>query len=161
MRSQASRLKTMLRRRYAAIAFTAESRSASCAEEARTLSSRITIIYANAFSGVEIKEGANPTLRRNKIHDQKQNGVHVHDEGKGLFEDNDIRSNQYSGVRVQAGGDPLFRGNRISKNGTWGIVAKESGKGTFEKNDLRGITKGAWFIDESSETLVKRSENIE
>ncbi len=29
-------------------------------------------IYGNTLSGVDIKEGGNPTLRRNKIHDGKK-----------------------------------------------------------------------------------------
>jgi hypothetical protein len=118
-------------------------------------------ICANGFSAVESKEGANPTLRRNKIHDQKQNGVKIHDEGKGLFEDNDIHGNHYSGVVVHAGGDPVFLGNRINKNAQWVISVNEGGKGTFENNDLRGNAKGAWYIDESSQALVKRSGNTE
>ena len=74
-------------------------------------------IFANAFAGVEIKEGGNPTLRRNRIHDGKQSGVHVHENGQGTLEDNEIIANARRGRRDQEGGNPTLRRNRISENG--------------------------------------------
>jgi parallel beta-helix repeat protein len=39
---------------------------------------------------VYIDTGGNPTLRRNRIHDAKSNGVQITDNGQGILEENDI-----------------------------------------------------------------------
>ena len=70
-------------------------------------------ISANALAGVEIKNGGNPTLRRNRIHDGQQAGVSVYDNGVGTLEDNDISANALAGVEIKTGGNPTLRGNRI------------------------------------------------
>jgi len=49
---------------------------------------------ATPWAGVSIKTGGDPTLRRNQIHDNKGGGVHVHDNGLGTLEDNDITGNE-------------------------------------------------------------------
>ena len=55
-------------------------------------------IFGNALAGVEIKTGANPTLRSNRIHDGKGSGVVVHDEnGQGTLEDNEYLRQRHVG----------------------------------------------------------------
>lgn len=36
---------------------------------------------------------ADPTVRRNRIHDGKQAGIFVYENGRGTFEDNDVFAN--------------------------------------------------------------------
>ena len=43
--------------------------------------------------GVEIKEGGNPTLRRNRIAENGYQAVWIYNGGQGTFEDNDLRGN--------------------------------------------------------------------
>src|SRR5262249_22625736 len=57
-------------------------------------------ISSQSLSCVAIRDGADPRLRRNKIHDGQQNGVYVHNSGRGTLEDNDITSNGLSGVAI-------------------------------------------------------------
>ena len=47
--------------------------------------------------------GADPRLRRNKIHDGKQNGAFIQDSGLGTLEDNDITGNENAGVAIKTG----------------------------------------------------------
>jgi parallel beta-helix repeat protein len=68
--------------------------------------------------------GGDPTLRRNQIHDTKQNGVFVHDDGRGTLEGNDITRNAKAGVEIKTGGDPTLRRNKstlttIKRTETW------------------------------------------
>jgi parallel beta-helix repeat protein len=51
-------------------------------------------VFGNSLAGVTVREGAEPVVRRNRIHDGKSVGIHVHDNGRGTFEDNDLRGNQ-------------------------------------------------------------------
>jgi F-box protein 11 len=110
---------------------------------------------------VEIREGSNPTVRRNRIHDGKVGGVLVHTNGQGILEDNDIFANAGAGVEIKKGGNPTLRRNRISKNGVQAIRVHRGGQGVFEDNDLRGNDKGAWDISPDCEDKVKRVRNQE
>ena len=95
-------------------------------------------ITGNAYSGVAIGTGANPTLRRNKIHDNKQAGVFVHGSGLGTVEDNDITGNARAGVQIKTGGDPTLRRNEIHDNKLSGVFVYDDGLGTLEDNDIIG-----------------------
>jgi len=93
-------------------------------------------ISSGAGSGIVIRGNADPTVRANRIHDNKTNGVFVSGQGRGTFEDNDISVNALSGVRVRSGGDPTVRANRIHGNKEAGVFVWEQGRGTFEDNDI-------------------------
>uniref|UniRef100_UPI004057383F right-handed parallel beta-helix repeat-containing protein n=1 Tax=Candidatus Electronema sp. TaxID=2698783 RepID=UPI004057383F len=112
-------------------------------------------------AGVAIHDSANPILRRNRIHDGKQGGVLVSDNGKGTLEDNEIFANAFSGVEIREGGNLTLRRNRISLNGYVGIWVYSGGGGIFEDNDLRDNAEGAWNIDPVCEREVHRRGNKE
>ena len=57
-------------------------------------------ISSQSLACVAIRDGADPRLRRNKIHDGKQSGVFVYDGGLGTLEDNDITGNALAGVEI-------------------------------------------------------------
>jgi parallel beta-helix repeat protein len=92
-------------------------------------------IFSNN-GGVVIDSNSSPTLRHNRIHDNKTSGVLVTNSGLGLLEGNDIFSNTYAGVEVTEFGDPVFLHNRIRDNKGHGIEVIESGLGKFEDNDI-------------------------
>ena len=50
-------------------------------------------IFANALSGITIKTGGNPTLRRNRITENKHEAIWVYELGQGVFVENDLRGN--------------------------------------------------------------------
>ena len=74
------------------------------------------------MAGVAIRNGADPRLRRNHIHDNKKSGVVVSDNGLGMLEDNDITANIWPGVAIATGANPTLRRNQIHDNqgsGSW------------------------------------------
>jgi parallel beta-helix repeat protein len=111
-------------------------------------------------AGIQISTGANPTVRKNRIHDGKMGGVVVYDSGLGVIEENEILSNPYSGVQVSTGGNPMVRGNRIQGNFT-GVLVWNGGQGTFENNVFAENKRGAWDIAKDCDANVKRSGNAE
>jgi len=113
-------------------------------------------IFANAYSGIEIRTGGNPTVRRCKIHDGKQSGVFVYENGGGIIEDCDIFANAYSGIAI-TGGNPTVRRCKITANKYQAVYIHDNGRGQVENCDLRGNEKGAWYIDETSK--VQESGN--
>src|SRR3990170_5332877 len=114
-------------------------------------------ITSQSLASVAIHDGADPRLRRNRIHDGKQSGVYVNENGLGTLEDNDIFGNEYSEVAIKTGGNPTLRRNRINKNGYEAVWVFEGGGGTIEDNDLRDNGRGAWDISDDSMPKVKRA----
>ena len=117
-------------------------------------------ITSRGLSCVAIHGGADPRLRRNRIHDGKQAGVFVYEEGRGTLEDNEIFANAF-GVEIMTGGDPILRRNRINENGYQAIRVYEGGRGTFDDNDLRNNKEGAWDIAKDCQANVTRRNNLE
>lgn len=58
---------------------------------------------------IGIHDGADPRVRRNRIHDGKMAGVTIHHQGQGLIEDNEITANTYSGIQIMNNSNPTVR----------------------------------------------------
>src|SRR5262249_38710399 len=95
-------------------------------------------ITSQGLTCVGIHDGADPRLRRNRIHDGKQAGVMVGTNGQVTLEDNDIFANAFSGVEIKEGGNPTLRRNRIHDGKTGGVYVHTNGQGTLEDNDIFG-----------------------
>jgi F-box protein 11 len=93
-------------------------------------------ITSQSLAGVAIYGGADPRLRRNRIHDGKNAGVFVYNNGQGTLEDNDIFANAKSGVWISTGGNPTLRRNRIHDGKNAGVFVYNNGQGTLEDNDI-------------------------
>ncbi len=118
-------------------------------------------ITGHALACVAIHNGADPRLRKNRIHDGKAEGISIYDNGLGILEENDVYSNAGSGMAISKSGSPTIRKNRINKNGGEAIRVFEGGQGTIEENDLRDNLKGPWSVSNDCERNLKRSGNLE
>ena len=114
-------------------------------------------ITSQGLSCVAIHGGADPRLRRNRIHDGKQSGVHVYDKGQGTLEDNDIFGNALGEITIEAGGDPVLRRNRIHDGKEGGVFARNNGQGTLEDNDIFGNALAGIEIKEGSNPVLRRN----
>ncbi|MDQ2805556.1 MAG: right-handed parallel beta-helix repeat-containing protein [Chloroflexota bacterium] len=93
-------------------------------------------IRSTSLACVAIHHGADPRLRRNLIHDGKEGGVYIYNNGQGLLEDNDIFANAFSGVHIKTGGNPTLRRNRIHDGKASGVYINKNGQGLLEDNDI-------------------------
>ncbi len=119
-------------------------------------------ISSQSLACVAIHNGADPRLRRNKIHDSAAGGgVFVYDNGLGTLEDNDITSNTLSGVEIKTGANPTLRRNKIHDNKQSGVYVHDDGRGTIEDNDLTGNARGPWDIAKDCQGNVTRARNKE
>lgn len=116
-------------------------------------------ISSQAASCVYIRDGADPRLRRNKIHDGKAYGVYVYDGGLGTLEDNEITGNGGSGVATRTGGDPVLRRNQIHHS-RWGngVLALDGGLGTFEDNEITGNGLSGAEIRTGGNPMMRRNQ---
>lgn len=118
-------------------------------------------ITSQSLACVGIHGGADPRLRRNRIHDGKAAGVFVYENGQGTLEDNEIFANALAGAEIKTSGNPTLRRNRIADNRYKGVWVYNEGAGTFENNDLRGNAQGAWDVAPDCKSRVKRAGNLE
>jgi parallel beta-helix repeat protein len=93
-------------------------------------------ITSQSLACIAIHEGADPRLRRNRIHDGADDGVFVSDNGLGTLEDNDIFSNAKAGVAISKGGNPTVRRSRIHDGNYYGVFVYDNGLGLLEDNDI-------------------------
>jgi parallel beta-helix repeat protein len=114
-------------------------------------------ITSQSLACVAIRDGADPRLRRNRIHDGNQGGVYVYANGQGTLEDNDIFANAVAGVEIISGGNPSLRHNRIHHGKQVGVMVGADGHGTLEDNDIFANTFAGVEIKESGNATLRRN----
>jgi len=114
-------------------------------------------ITSQSLACVAIHGGADPRLRRNRIHDGKQGGVVVYENGEGTLEDNDIFANTHAGVSIAIGGNPTLRRNRIHDGKAGGVFVYENGRGTLEDNDIFANTLSGVEIKTGGNPTLRRN----
>jgi F-box protein 11 len=114
-------------------------------------------ISSQSLACVAIHGGADPRLRRNRIHDGKASGVFVYENGQGTLEDNDIVANAHAGVAIREGGNPTLRRNSIHDGKAAGVFVYENGQGTLEDNDIFANAHAGVAIKESGNPTLRRN----
>jgi parallel beta-helix repeat protein len=112
-------------------------------------------IASQSLACVAIHGGADPWLRRNRIHDGKQGGVYIYENGQGVIEDNEIFANALSGVGIKNGGNPTVRRNRIHDGKQSGIFVYENGQGVIEDNEIFANAFSGIAIGEKANPVVR------
>ena len=114
-------------------------------------------ITSNSLACVAIYGGADPRLHRNRIHDGRQSGVMVYDNGLGTLEDNDIFGNALSGVEIRKDGNPALRRNSIHENRESGVYIYDGGRGLLEDNDIFSNHRAGVRLGNSVNPIVRRN----
>ena len=114
-------------------------------------------ITSQNLACVGIHGGADPRLRRNRIHDSKGgSGVHLYEKAEGTLEDNDIFGNALSGVAISDGAIPTLRRNRIH-DGQVGVMVRDAGQGTIEDNDIFDNSLSGVEIKKTGNPALRRN----
>lgn len=114
-------------------------------------------ITSQSLACVAIHGGADPRLRRNRIHDGNQDGVFAYENARGTLEDNDIFGNGLGEVAISDGGNPILRRNRIHDGKQSGIHVYENGHGTLEDNQIFGNAYSGVEIKEGGNPDLRRN----
>lgn len=110
-------------------------------------------IFNHLYSGVQIRTGSNPNIRRNKIWGGQNGGVLVYNGGLGLLEQNEIFDNAMAGVWIKTDSNPILRRNKIYDGREAGICIFNGGKGVLEENDIfRNAQAGVLISTQSHPT---------
>jgi parallel beta-helix repeat protein len=115
-------------------------------------------ITSNSLACIGIHGGADPRIRRNRIHDSEKSGVFVYDNGKGILEENDIFSNAFSCIEIKTGGNPTFRRNQIHDGKAGGVFVYENGQGILEENDIFANQNAGVNISEGGNPTFRRNQ---
>lgn len=114
-------------------------------------------IQSNSGVAVVSRDGANPTVRNNRIHDGQSAGIFVLNNGLGVFEENDIYGTTFGGVIVTRGGNPTIRNNRIHDGYDAGIFVYDNGLGVFEGNDIYSNAHAGIAVTTGSNPKVRNN----
>jgi parallel beta-helix repeat protein len=98
---------------------------------------------------------ANPVIKNCQIHDSKENGIFVFDNGQGRVEDCDISGNGLSGVEIKNNGNPIIRGCKVHDNKSGGIFVHGNGQATVEDCDISANTLAGVTIEDSSNPIIR------
>lgn len=114
-------------------------------------------ISSAGASCVGVHDGANATMRKNRIHDGKDAGIHVYDQGQGVIEDNDIANNAKPGIAISTTGNPTIRKNRIHDGNDHGIFVYDQGQGVIEDNEIAGNARAGIGISTGGNPTVRKN----
>jgi parallel beta-helix repeat protein len=114
-------------------------------------------ITCNGLSVVGIHNGADPRVRRNRIHDGSSGGILVYDGGLGTFEDNDVAGNDSNGIEARSEASPTFRRNRIHDSSQAGIFVEGGATGAYEDNDIFANRLAGVAVARGANPTVRRN----
>jgi parallel beta-helix repeat protein len=114
-------------------------------------------VSSQSLACVAIHEGADPRLRRNRIHDGKAAGVFIYEDGRGTLEDNEIFGNSGAGVEIAERSNPTVRRNRIHDGKHAGISVYLDGQGTLEDNEIVGNALAGVSISNGGNPTLRRN----
>jgi parallel beta-helix repeat protein len=114
-------------------------------------------IFSNTV-GVIINKDGNPTIRRSKVHNEKQGGIFIYENGKGRVEDCDIFGNGWPGVMISQGGNPIIQRCQIHDGKQGGLLVYKNGKGTIEDCAIFANTLSGVEIKENGNPIIRRCQ---
>ena len=108
-------------------------------------------------AGVAVHGGADPRIRRCKIHDGASCGVFVSDDALGTFEDSDIWGHSVAEIVICSGAHPTFRRSRVHDSRGGGIHVYGGGRGEFEGNDIFGTAFALVSISKGGDPILRKN----
>jgi parallel beta-helix repeat protein len=116
-------------------------------------------ITSRGLSCVSIQYDADPTVRGNRIHGGRQEGLYAGEGAAGLIEDNEIFENGLAGVAVWRGASPAIRGNEIY-GCKEGIYIGDGGRGIIEENRIHH-NRGPAIKTEGGEPTLRPNQDYQ
>jgi len=105
-------------------------------------------VYGNAY----------PRIISNKIHNSKDGGIYVYQNGQGVIENNEIYGNALSAVDIHGCGNPTLKRNKIHDGKSSGIYIRENGLGVVEDNEIYGNALSGVVIKNHGNPTIKHNK---
>ena len=108
-------------------------------------------------SCIFIRNGSDPTIRNNRIHNGKKHGISIKNHSLGIITGNDIYENRNYGIGVYEGSNPVIRKNRIYGSKNDGVLICEGSKGIIEENDIFNNREEGIRVMEESNPIIRKN----
>ena len=100
--------------------------------------------------GVEVVEHGDPVFHGLHVLSANQDGVRVHQAGRGTFQDLEVENVKDRGIFVTFEGDPLVSGATVHDAGVVGVGIGDGGHGTFERCEIHAAPTGVLVSDDGA-----------
>ena len=117
-------------------------------------------IFANRRAGVAILKDGEPLVLSNRIHDGRDSGVLVCENGQGLVKDNEIFANQMAGIAIGRGGASRVTGNTIRDGSGGSLCLSLHSKGMIASNVIHQHPQSAMQVPEGLLSEVQNHNYI-
>jgi F-box protein 11 len=114
-------------------------------------------ISSQSLAGIAIHDGADPRIRRNRIHDGASDGVIAYENGLGTLEDNEIVGHAQLGVAISEGAHVALHRNRIHGGRSFGVVVADTGRGLLEDNEIFDNVGSNVIIQDGGNPTLRRN----
>lgn len=118
-------------------------------------------LSSKGMACLAVANGADPRVRRNRIHDGEKSGISMSSGARGTYEDNEIFRNSLAGIIVRDGSDPVVRRNRIHDGRASGIFVFERGRGVFEDNEISKNRLAGMEVKQEADPTVRRNQFLD
>uniref|UniRef100_A0A8C4QQI3 Right handed beta helix domain-containing protein n=1 Tax=Eptatretus burgeri TaxID=7764 RepID=A0A8C4QQI3_EPTBU len=105
------------------------------------------------YSGVQIRTGSNPKIKRNKIWGGQNGGILVYNLGLGVIEDNEIFDNAMAGVWIKTDSNPTLKRNKIHDGRDGGVCIFNGGRAVYQTLGINFVVGLAEKVGEGSTDL--------
>jgi len=99
-------------------------------------------IFGHSQAGVEVRDGAEATLRRCKLRHNQGPGLRVHADGKAAAEECDLSENVLANLEVRHGGNPTLPRCKLRQGKQAGALFGRDAQGTPATIDDDGQQSG-------------------
>ncbi|MEU3185069.1 right-handed parallel beta-helix repeat-containing protein [Streptomyces sp. NPDC006923] len=114
-----------------------------------------------AGTGILVRTGANPLVRRARIVSPRGHGVEVVEDGRGRLEHCEIEGAGGSGVRIAAGGNPELRDTTVQASAESGVQVAQEGLGTVRDCRVQASGASGVAIESGGGLSVLRTQVLE
>ena len=123
-------------------------------------------IMGSQGAGIDVSNGAAPSVSRNVIERGNGSGIYVHDEGGGTYTGNSLRLNSKAGISVKTRAEVVLAGNSILDGKATGVYVYDDGKvhmkegNKIERNAFHGVAvRDGGVLSVSGCKIVKSGQN--
>lgn len=109
-----------------------------------------------AGTGILIRSGAQPLLRRARVTTPGGHGIEVVDDGRGRLESCEVQGSGGAGIRIADGGHPEIGDTTVGESGDAGILVGAQGIATARDGDVRASAASGALVEKGGELIARR-----
>lgn len=118
-------------------------------------------ISSDGYAIIGVRDGANPIIRNNQIHDGAQGGIFFLGNASGRVEGNTVWNTRLAQLEVKDGSDPVVLRNTFRDGQSSGIYVHTDGRGRFESNTTANNAKNGMAVANGGAPEVRNNRFLD